>query len=104
MAHTKNLLFRTASLAVPALAGVLMFTTTPSLRADGDCQRRTAKADHKLHEAIEHNGPHSEQAEHWRHELHEIRESCWQSNHKWWDEDEHRWHSEHDWDDRDHDR
>ncbi|MGB2890844.1 MAG: hypothetical protein WBC04_24395 [Candidatus Acidiferrales bacterium] len=40
------------ALASAALAGFLMFTGAPHLRADDDdCQRRIAKADHKLHEA-----------------------------------------------------
>jgi len=43
-----------------------------------------AKADHKLHEAVEHHG--------------------WNERHRWWDEDGHRWHSDRDWDDHDHDR
>jgi hypothetical protein len=85
-----------------ALAGFLMFAGAPQLRAD-DCQRRTAKADHNLHEAIEHHGPESKQAEHWRQELRAAREYCWNHNHRWWDEDGHRWHTDRDWDDHDHD-
>jgi hypothetical protein len=87
-----------------ALAGCLLFTGAPQVRADDDCQRRVAKADHKLHEAIEHHGYDSRQADHWRAELHEARERCWASNHRWWDEHEHRWRTDHDWDDHDHDR
>ncbi len=38
------------ALAVAALAGFLLFTGAPRLRADDDnCQRRIAKADHRLH-------------------------------------------------------
>jgi len=82
-----------------ALAGVLLFTT-PQLRADeAECQHRLAKADHKLHEAVEHHGWDSREADHARHELHEAREYCWNAYHRWWDEDEHRWHSDRDWDD-----
>jgi len=103
MEHSKNLFFRRARLAAAALAGFLMFVGAPHLRADDDCQRRIAKADHRLHEAIEHHGYQSEQAEHRRHELHEARERCWNANHRWWDEHEHRWHTDHDWDDHDHD-
>jgi hypothetical protein len=88
-----------------ALAGVLMLTSAAYLCADhDDCQKQTARADHKLHEAIEHHGYQSKQADHWRHELHEAREHCWNTNHRWWDEDGHRWHTDHDWDDHDHDR
>src|SRR5260370_21760188 len=99
-----NLPFGKTGLAVAALAGFLMFTGVPRLRADrDDCQRRVARADHSLHEAIEHHGYRSEQAERWRHELHEARERCWNASHRWRDEHEHRWHTEHHWDYRDHD-
>lgn len=85
-------------------AGVFMFTAVPRMHADDDdCQKRTARADHRLHEAMEHHGPDSPQAERARHELHEIREQCWQHSHRWWDEDQHRWHDQQDWDDHDHD-
>jgi len=88
-----------------ALAGVLMFGGAPQLRADhDDCQRRVAKADHNLHEAIERHGYESRQAEHWRHELRAARERCWNHDHRWWDEDGHRWRTDRDWDDHDHDR
>ena len=91
-------------LAGAALAGFLL-ADAPRLRADDDaCQRRIARADHRLHEAIEHHGRESRQADKARHELHEAREYCWNRAHRWWDEHEHRWHSEHDWDDRDHDK
>ncbi len=98
-------LFRRRTLAAAAaLAAFLMFTNLPRLRADDDdCQRRVAKADHSLHEAIEHHGYQSKQADHWRHELREARERCWNNGHRWWSEDDHRWHTERDWDDHDHD-
>jgi len=102
MGYSKNPVFRRFTLAAAALAGFLVLAGAPHLRADS-CQRRIAKDDHKLHEAIEHHGYRSEQAEHWRHELHEAREHCWNVNHRWWDEHEHRWHTDHDWDDHDHD-
>src|ERR1700692_2470415 len=91
------------TLAGATLAGFLLFTGAPRLRADDDCQRRVAKADHRLHEAIEHHGRESRQADHARHQLHEAREYCWTHSHRWWDEDGHRWRSEHDFDDHDHD-
>ena len=98
-------LFGTMIMPAVVLAGLLLFTGAPQARADNDdCQRRVAKADHKLHEAIEHHGYESRQADRWRHELHEARERCWSYNHRWWDEHEHRWHADRDWDDRDHDR
>ncbi len=93
------------TISCAALAGFLLFTGAPRLRADDDyCQRRIAKADHRLHEAIEHHGRNSRQADKARHQLHEAREACWGRGHRWWDEHEHRWRSERDWDDHDHDR
>jgi len=83
-------------------AAALFFVGATVVRAD-DCQRRIAKADHKLHEAVEHHGWESPQAERWRHELREARAYCWEHSHRWWDEDGRRWHTEHDWDDHDHD-
>ena len=88
--------------AMAALACFLAFSSTP-VRADDDCQRNIAKIDHNLHEAIEHHGPNSKQADHWRHELAEQRERCWKADHRWWDEDGHRWRTDHDWDEHDHD-
>lgn len=82
-----------------ALAGI--FALSGQAQAD-DCQRRIARADHNLHEAIEHRGYQSEQAEHARHELREAREQCWNSEHRWWDADQKRWRTERDWDDDDH--
>jgi hypothetical protein len=90
-------------LAGAALVGFLLFARAPRLRADDGCQKRVAKADHHLHEALDHHGRESKQAERARRELREAREYCWEHDHRWWDEHEHRWHSEHDWDDRDHD-
>ena len=91
-------------LAGGALTAFLCFTGAPQVRADHDrdCQRRIAKADHRLHEAIEHHGYRSEQAEHARHELGEERQRCWDTYHRWWDEDERRWHTDRDWRDDDH--
>jgi len=92
-------------LAAAALVGLLGSAATPRAYADDNhCQKRISKADHKLHEAIEHHGGNSRQADHARHELREARESCWNLNHRWWDEDGHRWHNDRDWDDHDHDR
>jgi hypothetical protein len=92
-----------AVLAAAALVGLVAFVATPRAYADNydRCQRRIAKADHKLHEAIEHHGWQSRQADHARHELREARERCWNDYHRWWDEDGHRW--DRDWDDHDHD-
>ena len=92
-----------AVFAPAALLGALFLVGAGPLRADEDCQKRTAIADHKLHEAIEHHGPESSQAQHWRHELAESRNYCYEHMHRWWDEDAHRWRTDRDWDEHDHD-
>jgi len=51
--------------------------SVPAAQAGDDCQKRIVQADHKLHEAVEHHGWQSSQAEHWRHELAEARAYCW---------------------------
>ena len=78
-------IFGKAMLAAAVFVGMLTFTGAPNALADDDrgCQRHIIKADHKLHEAVEHHG--------------------WNQRHRWWDEDGHRWHSDRDWDDHDHD-
>lgn len=82
-----------------ALTGVLLFTSAPGSRADeSECQHRIAEADHHLHEAVEHHGWDSPQAQHARNDLHAERERCYSTYHRWWDEDEHRWHPDRDWD------
>jgi hypothetical protein len=92
------------ALAAAILAGAFLFVGASSLRADErECQERLRKADHRVHEAAEHHGWESKQAEHARHELREAREYCWTHEHKWWDEDGRRWHTDRDWDDHDHD-
>ena len=84
-----------------ALGASLILLGGQQVHAD-DCQRRVARADHRLHEAIEHRGYQSEEAEHARHELQEARERCWNNDHRWWDEDQRNWRSDRDWDDNDH--
>lgn len=91
------------ALAVVTLAAAFLLLAAPVVRANEDCQKRIARADHKLHEAIEHHGPQSFQAEHWRHELAEARAYCWEHEHRWWDEDDRRWHTDRDWNEHDHD-
>jgi hypothetical protein len=91
-------------LGCAALIGLMTLSGAPVATADNDdCQRRIIKADHKLHEAVEHHGWNSKQAQHWREKLREAREYCWAHGHRWWDEDEHRWRTDRDWDDHDHD-
>ena len=70
--------FGRAALAGVALGGLLFVAGAPAAKAADrdDCERRIAKADYKLHEAIEHHGYYSKQADHWRHERHEAYERC----------------------------
>jgi hypothetical protein len=100
--HTggRKFLGRTALLSA-ALLGMLAFAGAPRASAqDYDkCQRRIAKANHRLHEAVEDHGWYSRQADHARHELREERERCWRERRRWWDEDGHRWRNDRDWDD-----
>lgn len=106
MKHTETRRFGLASRWLMSLAvavGLLTFSAVPRAHADDDCQKRVAHADHRLHEAVEHHGAQSPEAEHARAELHEARQYCWDHNHRWWDEDQHRWHDQQDWDDHDHD-
>jgi hypothetical protein len=84
------------------VAGALT-TAAPRAKADDDCQKKLVHADHELDRAVDKHGYTSKQAEHWRHELREAREWCWEHRHRWWDEHEHRWHDQRDWDDHDHD-
>jgi hypothetical protein len=93
-----NTLIGTTALA----AGFVLFAGAPGAKADS-CRDRLVHADHKLHEAVEHHGYQSKQADNARHELHEAREYCWSHEHKWWDVDGNRWHTDRDWDDHDHD-
>jgi len=86
-----------------ALAAFATLGAAPSLRADeNDCQRRINRADHRLHEAIEHHGYRSPEADSARHNLAEAREHCWGNGHRWWDADSQTWHTERDWRDEDH--
>lgn len=87
-----NTVFGKAALATAALSGVLFLAGPPPANAaDRDsCERRIAKTDYKLHEAIEHHGYYSRQAEHWRHERREAYERCERYGHRYdrdWDRD-----------------
>jgi hypothetical protein len=85
-------------------AGVLaLAAAAPALRADDDCQKRTAHADHELHEAAEHHGWDSPEAARARERLQAARSWCWEHGHRWWDEDARKWHTDRDWDEHDHD-
>jgi hypothetical protein len=72
-------LFGKAALATAALSGVLFFAGAPGAQAAGrdDCQRRIAKTEHELGEAIEDHGYNSRQANHWREERREAYERCY---------------------------
>jgi hypothetical protein len=82
-----------ATLATAALGGLLLFAGAPSARAnDGsDGDRRIDRAEWKLHEAIEHHGYYSRQADHWRHELREERERCWRERREWREHHDRNW-------------
>ncbi len=96
--------FVRAALSAVAAGGLLLLGASPRAAADDNhCQQKLAKADHKVHEAVEHHGWNSSQANNARHQLNEAREYCWNQVHKWWDEDGHRWHTDRDWDEHDHD-
>ena len=85
----------------PVALAAFFFVAPHQTKAD-ECQERVAKADHRLHEAIEHRGYDSREADGARHELREERERCWKSDRRWWDEDNRSWHKDRDWDDDDH--
>lgn len=91
------------TIVVSALASSLCFLGAAAVRADDDCQKRVERADHKLHEAGEHHGWNSPEAAKYREELSQARSHCWEHNHRWWSEDDHRWHTGRDWDEHDHD-
>ncbi len=88
-AHTHLLksLFGKATLAAAALAGFLFFAGTPSAQGHDrdDCRRAIQYNDWRLHEAIEHRGYYSREANHWRHERHEAYERCWRNRDRDWD-------------------
>src|SRR5258708_29404635 len=74
-----NGLFGQATLVTAALSGLLFLAAPPGAQAAGrdDCQRRIAKTEHELGEAIEEHGYNSRQANHWRHERREAYDRCY---------------------------
>lgn len=88
------------TLAAAGLMGFVMLCGAPQLRADS-CQKRTESAAHHLHEAVEHHGVNSREADHARRQLSDAREYCWDHGHRWWNTDDNTWHNRHDWDDND---
>jgi hypothetical protein len=90
LSKSSTKLFGKATLATAALGGFLLFAGAPSAKANDweNCNRRVDRAEWKLHEAIEHHGFYSRQADHWRHELREEHERCWRERREW---REHEW-------------
>ena len=76
--HLLHSLFGKTALAAAALGGFLFFAAPSNTNAAArdDCDRRIARTQHRLHEAIEDHGYYSRQARHWRHELREAYERC----------------------------
>jgi hypothetical protein len=76
--HLRKSLFGKAVLAAAALGGFLFFAGAPKAQAADrdDCERRIARNEYRLHEAVEDHGYYSRQANHWRHELNEAYERC----------------------------
>jgi hypothetical protein len=72
-------MFGKVAFATAALSGFLFFAAPPGAKAAGrdDCQRRIAKTEHELGEAIEDHGYNSRQANHWREERREAYERCY---------------------------
>jgi hypothetical protein len=72
-------LFGKTAFATVALSGLLFFAGPPAANAAGrdDCQRRIAKAEHELGEAIEDHGYYSRQANQWREKRREAYERCY---------------------------
>jgi hypothetical protein len=70
--------FGKAALASAALGAMLFFTGAPAANAADrdDCAKRIRKAEHKLHEAIEHHGYYSKQADKARDKQREAYERC----------------------------
>ena len=75
-------MFGKVAFATAALSGFLFFAGPPGAKAAGrdDCQRRIAKTEHELGEAIEDHGYNSRQANHWREERREAYDRCYGSN------------------------
>ncbi|MBZ5538983.1 MAG: hypothetical protein LAN61_00540 [Acidobacteriia bacterium] len=96
--------FGQAALAAAVLGGFFLFAGAGSAQAHDrtDCQRRVQRAAWKLEIVIERHGYYSRQANHWRHELREERERCWQEQERRREEGRRRHHGR-DWDDGDRD-
>src|SRR2546429_8356393 len=85
-------------LAAAALVGLLGFAATPRAYADDNhCQKRISKADHKLHEAIEHHGGDSRPAGPAPPEIRGARGRRWDLKHPWGGVDGPPWHKDPHW-------
>jgi len=71
--------FPKVALATAALGSFLFFAGAPSAQAaqPDSCQRRIARMDWRIHEAIEDNGYYSQQANYWRQERREAYDRCY---------------------------
>ena len=76
--HLLHSLFGKTALAAAALGGLLFFAgpANANAAARDDCERRIARTQHRLHEAVEDHGYYSRQANHQRHELREAYDRC----------------------------
>ena len=84
--HTGEKKFRIRALLLSAaILGVLAFAGAPQASAESyeACERRVAKAEFRLNEAIEHHGYYSRQAEHARYDLRVARDRCWNEWHRY---------------------
>ena len=109
--HLQQSLFGKAALATAALGGFLLFAGAPQAQAADhrdSCERRIAKTERKLYDAIEDDGYYSKQANHWRHERQEARERCYGRDYRYryYDRDNRRYDRDdyHDRDNRRYDR
>ena len=95
--------FGKAALTAALLGGFLLFAGAGGAQAHDreDCRRRVQRAEWKLEIVIERHGYYSRQADHWRHELREERERCWQEQERWREEGRRHRHHGRDWDDDD---
>lgn len=82
--HLGKSLFGKAALATAALGGLLLFAGAPGASAADrdDCQRRIARTERRLNDAVEDHGFYSRQDEHWRHERREAVERCYGRNYR----------------------
>lgn len=94
--HLLKSVFGKTAMATVALSSLFLFGGTLSAKAADrdDCERRIARTEHRLHEAIEDHGYYSRQANHWRHERREAYERCYDRDYRYreyryrdWDRD-----------------